>query len=71
MTDPSQHFDKRYWGEKGIDLSRWGYECARGIAYKNTGSPVDSGTPGQVRKISTGRKAHRGMASDSLMKDAG
>lgn len=56
-------FDKAYWGEGGVDLSRWGRQLARGINYQQTGAPVIAGTPGQVRKISTGRKA-RGKASD-------
>jgi hypothetical protein len=47
------------------DSSTWGYGCARGIEYKQTGAPVAAGTKAQVRKISSGRK-HRGMASDSL-----
>jgi len=43
----------------------WGPLCSRGLDYAVTGAPVASGTPGQVRKISTGRKA-RAMASEGL-----
>jgi hypothetical protein len=46
------------------DSSTWGHGCARGIAYKDVGAPVASGTKGVVRKITAGRK-HRGMSSDS------
>lgn len=47
------------------DSSSWGPECSRGIRYADTGSsPVASGTKGVVRKISQGRKKHRGMSSD-------
>lgn len=58
-------FDRNYWGPGGIDISRWGWECRRGIAYASHGAPVASGTHGVVRKISTGRKA-RGMASEDF-----
>ena len=58
-------WDLNYWGEGGPDLSRWGPECRRGCNYHTTGAAVASGTPGQVRKISVGRKS-RGMASDGL-----
>jgi hypothetical protein len=56
-------WDLSYWGPKGPDISRWGHECCRGIEYHQTGAPVASGTKGQVRKISTGRKK-RHMSSD-------
>lgn len=49
-------WDRHYWGDNGPDISRWGHECRRGIEYHQTGAPVASGTKGQVRKISTGRK---------------
>lgn len=55
-------YDEKYWGPSGIDLSRWGTSCGRGIAYKDMGSTTD-GQKGAVRKISTGRKKRR-MASD-------
>lgn len=58
-------WDRNYWGENGPDLSRWGHECARGLDYHRTGAAVASGTPGQVRKISVGRKTCS-MASDDL-----
>lgn len=45
------------------DIGTWGAECGSGIRYADTGMPVPSGTPGQVRKMSQGRKAHRGLAS--------
>jgi hypothetical protein len=61
-------YDQRYWGQGGIDLSRWGHECSRGIRYKYLGTVVD-GQKAAVRKISTGRKA-RGMASDGLHGDS-
>jgi hypothetical protein len=64
MNEPGK-FDEKYWGPKGIDLSRWGNECRRGIRYIETGAPVQSGKAGQVRKISSGRK-HRGMSSDGV-----
>ena len=56
-------YDTDFWGPGGIDMRRFGPECARGIRYKETGAPVDAGTPGQVRKISSGRKT-RGLSSD-------
>lgn len=59
----SDNYDRAYWGPGGIDLSRWGNECKRGLRYADTGAPVASGTKGVERKISTGRKA-RGSASD-------
>ena len=49
-----------------LDSSTWGTECARGITYASPGAPVASGTKGVVRKISTGRKKYRGMASEGL-----
>jgi coproporphyrinogen III oxidase-like Fe-S oxidoreductase len=60
MTD--EPFDRRYWGDK-IDISRWSYECARGINYHQTAGQIMPSGPGAIRKISTGRKA-RGSASD-------
>ena len=53
-------------GVSPYDISTWGPECGRGIAYHDTGAPVASGTKGVVRKITTGRKSHRGLASDGL-----
>lgn len=50
-------------GRNPYDVSTWGPECARGIRYADTGAPVASGTKAVVRKISTGRKKYRGMAS--------
>lgn len=47
------------------DLSSWGPECARGVPYASTGPPPISGTAGNIRKISVGRKA-RGLASDHV-----
>jgi hypothetical protein len=58
-------WDLSYWGPKGPNISRWGHECRRGIQYHQTGAPVASGTKGQVRKISTGRKP-RHLSSDDL-----
>ena len=29
MTD--QPYDQKYWGPGGIDLSRWGNSCKRGV----------------------------------------
>lgn len=54
------------WSKKAL---RPGSECCRGIAYKDTGAPAAAGTKGQVRKISTGRKA-RGSASDDFAKQS-
>jgi hypothetical protein len=65
MNEAPGTFDAKYWGPLGIDLSKWGNECRRGIRYIETGAPVASGKAGQVRKISSGRK-HRGMASDGV-----
>jgi hypothetical protein len=62
----SDQFDRGYWGDK-IDISRWGSACGRGVAYKDTGAPVASGTKAQVHKISTGRKS-RGSSSDDYGK---
>lgn len=53
-------------GRKPGDMSTWGHECARGIAYAEIGAPVKAGTKAVIRKISTGRKSYRGMASDSV-----
>lgn len=61
---PDAPRDETYW--KDHDLTLWGAACGRGAEYKVTGAPVAAGTKGQVRKISTGRKA-RGMASDSKL----
>jgi hypothetical protein len=66
MTD--KPYDELYWGQTGIDLSRWGSECARGIRYKDLGV-VQDGQAGAIRKISTGRKKYRGMASESILKE--
>jgi hypothetical protein len=49
-----------------LDSSTWGPACARGAEYAVTGAPVASGTKAVVRKISTGRKTYRGMASEGL-----
>ena len=66
MTD--QPYDEKYWGPGGIDLSKWGNSCKRGLQYHQTGPPVAAGTPGVIRKISTGRKkgkdGKRALASD-------
>ncbi len=60
-------FDEKYWANFGIParvrVDRWGAELQRGLAYKDLGAPSASGTPGVVRKISSGRKA-RGMSSE-------
>jgi len=67
-VDPSRP-DKHIDPKTGIwPAKEWGSECGRGIRYKDVGAPVASGTPGQVRKISSGRKSHRGMASDGVVK---
>ena len=55
--------DEKFWGPGGVDVSRWGSACQRGIQYQDHG-PVTDGQRGAIRKISSGRKA-RGMASDS------
>lgn len=55
--------DAGYWGPGGVQVAaRWGgnVHMMRGADYHVSG--VDHGGPGQVRKISTGRKA-RGYAS--------
>jgi len=41
------------------DINTWGWECARGIQYANTGAPVAAGTKNVVRKIARGRKKYR------------
>jgi hypothetical protein len=46
------------------DVKTWGPACGRGMSYATTGAPVAAGTKAVVRKISTGRKQYRGMASD-------
>jgi hypothetical protein len=54
-------YDLNFW-PGGVDLSRWGNECKRGMPYQNRGTEVaGGGSPGH--KISTGRK-ERGLASD-------
>lgn len=58
--------DEGYWGPGGVDVAgRWGNKVhmQRGCDYHVSG--VDHGGPGQVRKISRGRKSHRGYASGS------
>lgn len=50
------------------DISTWGPECQRGLNYVTTGAPTAAGTPGQVRKFSSGRK-ERGYASGDPRKD--
>ena len=55
--------DEQYWGPRGVDLSRWGSECRRGMQYKNHGTEV-SGHGAPRHTFGGGRKA-RGMASDS------
>ncbi len=57
--------DEQYWGPGGVQVAqRWGgnVHMMRGCDYHVSGT--DHGGPGQVRKISTGRKA-RGYASGS------
>jgi hypothetical protein len=62
-------WDRGYWGDGyPSPAARWGNECGRGIAYKNTGAVVTDGTANQRRSISSGRKA-RGMASDDYKGD--
>jgi hypothetical protein len=66
-TDPAEWYDHGYWKD-GIDIGRWGAECQRGLRYsESTGAPVAAGTPGVVRKFSTGRK-HRGSSSGDLLR---
>ena len=55
-------YDEEYWGPGGIDLSRWGFGCQRGLQYRDKG--VDVGGPGIRRQFGGSRKA-RGMASDA------
>jgi len=57
-------------GTNPHDISTWGPECGRGINYAEHGAPVAAGAKGVVRKISQGRKTHRGMASDSTFPKA-
>ena len=52
------------WPAKAL---RKGSECSRGLQYEVHDSPVASGTPGQVRKFSSGRKG-RGMASGPVVR---
>jgi hypothetical protein len=54
-------------GRNPHDISTWGLECGRGIQYVEHGAPVAAGTKNVVRKISQGRKSHRGMSSDSTL----
>ena len=57
--------DEKYWGPGGVDIAgRWGDKThmRRGCDYHVSGT--DHGGPGQVRKISQGKKA-RGYASGS------
>ena len=60
-------FDEKYWAHfvypAQVRTDLWGSSCQRGVAYKDMGAPAAAGTPGQVRKISSGRK-ERGRASD-------
>jgi hypothetical protein len=64
MSDPAGWFDHRYWGPGGVDISRWGKgEVMRGVAYIDHG-PSRDGAKGQVRKMSSGRKARGSAASD-------
>jgi len=55
--------DEGYWGPGVVDVAgRWGghFHLQQGASYHTSG--VDYGGPGQVRKISVGRKA-RGYSS--------
>jgi hypothetical protein len=61
---PFCHWPRRY-ARQIYQPETWGNVCERGAAYKDAGAPAAAGTPGQVRKISDGRKA-RGMASDHV-----
>jgi hypothetical protein len=62
-------YDEAYWGPAGpYPAARWGWECARGLRSAETGAPVNTGTKAVVRKISVGRKQHRGLASDDLQR---
>jgi hypothetical protein len=54
------------WKDGKPNISAWGTGCGRGIQYKDMGGPLMPGTKNVVRKISSGRKAHRGMASDGV-----
>ena len=45
-------YDLNFW-PGGVDLSRWGNECKRGLRYADTGTAVASG-----------RRKERGSASD-------
>ena len=58
-----QPHDEGYWGPGGVDLDRWTgkVHMARGCDYHTNG--IDHGGPGQVRKISVGRKARGFFAS--------
>jgi len=50
MTPSAEWFDHKYWGPGGLDISRWGAECQRGIRHHTTGAPMPTGTKGVVRK---------------------
>jgi hypothetical protein len=65
VSESASPYDVDYWGPGGVDIARWGLECARGIRYADKGSPAPAGTKGVERKISTGRK-YRGLSSDDL-----
>ena len=65
MSKPNPPRDEAYWSIH--DLEDWQKgRLGRGIPYQQTGAAVATGTKNQVRKISSGRKAYRGMASDSF-----
>jgi hypothetical protein len=59
---PDPPRDEKYWATH--DLKDWKGGCFQGIPYASSGWAPPAGTKGVVRKISTGRKKHRGMASD-------
>lgn len=44
------------------DISTWGWECGRGIRYKDLG-PTTDGQKGAVRKLSSGSKKGRRLST--------
>lgn len=56
--------DEQYWGPGGVDVSKWGRECQRGLQYKQQEGVIQSSGPGQRRTFGGGRKT-RTLASDA------
>jgi len=60
--------DEEYWGPGGVNLSRWGPDCKRGLRYRDQGTEI-AGAGAPRHTFGGGRKA-RGLAADSYERQA-